>query len=99
MSGKAIVALIWASFVSAALILTGCKLLGAISWSWWWVLSPIWIPLALAFVLLVLATILAHIVFADQAEAEEREMQYRLRMLAKHERIRRENLLNGAECR
>jgi hypothetical protein len=21
------------------------KLVGAISWSWWWVLSPLWIPL------------------------------------------------------
>lgn len=23
------------------------KLTGVIAWSWWWVLSPIWIPLAL----------------------------------------------------
>ena len=23
------------------------KLCGVINWSWWWVLSPIWIPLAL----------------------------------------------------
>lgn len=22
------------------------KLLGKITWSWWWVLSPMWIPLA-----------------------------------------------------
>jgi len=21
------------------------KLIGVISWSWWWVLSPLWIPL------------------------------------------------------
>lgn len=30
------------------------KLIGFISWSWWWVLSPIWIPFAiviLAFVI------------------------------------------------
>lgn len=23
------------------------KLIGTITWSWWWVLSPIWIPLAI----------------------------------------------------
>lgn len=22
------------------------KILGKVSWSWWWVLSPMWIPLA-----------------------------------------------------
>jgi hypothetical protein len=26
-------------------ILVVLKLVGAISWSWWWVLSPLWIPL------------------------------------------------------
>jgi len=31
------------------------KLTGFIDWSWWWVLSPIWIPTAL--VLVVLAVI------------------------------------------
>lgn len=25
----------------------GLKLSGVISWSWWWVLSPIWIPFAI----------------------------------------------------
>lgn len=28
------------------------KLCGVISWSWWWVLSPIWISFGLAFVIL-----------------------------------------------
>lgn len=23
------------------------KLIGAISWSWWWVTAPVWLPLAL----------------------------------------------------
>jgi len=23
----------------------GLKLLGSITWSWWWVLSPLWLPL------------------------------------------------------
>ena len=26
------------------------KLTGTIAWSWWWVLSPFWIPLGLALV-------------------------------------------------
>jgi len=30
------------------------KLTGAIDWSWWWVLSPIWIPLALVVAVLIL---------------------------------------------
>ena len=36
------------------------KLLGKIDWSWWWVLSPIWISLALvmAFVFFVIAVAL-----------------------------------------
>lgn len=27
------------------------KLVGTIKWSWWWVLSPIWIPILVNFVL------------------------------------------------
>ena len=30
------------------------KLTGYISWSWWWVLSPVWIPLAISIVLVIL---------------------------------------------
>ena len=29
------------------------KLIGVITWSWWWVLSPIWISLLIAFVVYV----------------------------------------------
>lgn len=29
------------------------KLCGVIAWSWWWVLSPIWIPFGVALVLIV----------------------------------------------
>ena len=29
-----------------ALIFITLKLLGEITWSWWWVLSPLWIPAA-----------------------------------------------------
>ena len=30
------------------------KLIGVISWSWWWVLSPIWISMIIALVVYVL---------------------------------------------
>jgi hypothetical protein len=36
----------------------GLKLTGHISWSWWWVLSPLWISLLLAVVILGIAAII-----------------------------------------
>jgi len=47
------------SFTGALTILfIGLKLTNVITWSWWWVLSPIWISLSLAvFILLIVATI------------------------------------------
>lgn len=35
------------------------KLLGKITWSWWWVLSPLWIPLAIVGGVLVAFLIIA----------------------------------------
>lgn len=35
----------------------GLKLCHVIDWSWWWVLSPIWIPLVLVVVLAILITL------------------------------------------
>lgn len=32
------------------LLFIGLKLAGAIDWSWWWVWSPLWIPLAIVVV-------------------------------------------------
>ena len=29
------------------ILFIGLKLAGVITWSWWWVLSPIWIPLVI----------------------------------------------------
>lgn len=34
------------------LIFITLKLTGHIDWSWWWVLSPVWIPLAIVMVLI-----------------------------------------------
>ena len=41
------------------IILKLCKI---ITWSWWWVLSPIWIPIGLWLILLIV-TISAHIIY------------------------------------
>lgn len=30
------------------------KLCGVINWSWWWVFSPVWIPLAIVVVILII---------------------------------------------
>jgi hypothetical protein len=35
------------------------KLLDVISWSWWWVLSPLWIPIALGIVVWLISCIIA----------------------------------------
>jgi hypothetical protein len=34
------------------------KLIGKIDWSWWLVLSPIWIPMLLVFVICIVAAVL-----------------------------------------
>lgn len=35
------------------------KLLGKITWSWWWVLSPIWISIIFVILILIIYLILA----------------------------------------
>jgi len=35
------------------------KLCNVINWSWWWVLSPLWIPLAILIVIVALAVVLS----------------------------------------
>lgn len=30
-----------------AILFIGLKLTGNIDWSWWWVLAPLWLPIAL----------------------------------------------------
>lgn len=34
------------------------KLTNVISWSWWWVLSPLWLPWAIALVVIIVYAIL-----------------------------------------
>lgn len=38
-------------------LLTAAKLLGWLSWSWWWVTAPVWVNLVLAVVLVIWANI------------------------------------------
>ena len=35
------------------------KLCGTITWSWWWVTAPIWIPAGIAIVLILLIAIIS----------------------------------------
>lgn len=37
------------------ILFIGLRLGGLIDWSWWWVLSPLWIPLAVVALVIVLA--------------------------------------------
>lgn len=38
-------------------LFVGLKLTNVIAWSWWWVLSPIWIPLLLLTIIFIIASI------------------------------------------
>ena len=42
-----------------ALLFIGLKLGGVIAWSWWWVLSPLWIPAAILLAIAAVALIAA----------------------------------------
>lgn len=49
-----------------AIVFITLKLTGYIDWSWWWVLSPFWIPLAIFFGVLIigmLVTVLVALIF------------------------------------
>lgn len=41
-----------------AVLFIGLKLTGHVAWSWWWVLSPLWIPFVFFFVLFIVAAML-----------------------------------------
>ena len=40
-----------------AVVFIALKLLEVITWSWWWVLAPIWIPVAITIGILALTAI------------------------------------------
>lgn len=37
------------------------KLVGVIAWSWWWVLAPLWIPIALWLIVILICLIIASV--------------------------------------
>jgi len=45
------------------LIFMTLKLTGDIDWSWWWVTSPLWIPLAAGIAIIGIATLIAFILY------------------------------------
>lgn len=45
-----------------AILFIGLKLTGYIDWSWWWVLAPLWAPLAVVLGILAAMAIVAGIV-------------------------------------
>jgi len=45
--------------VGLTILFVGLKLTNNIDWSWWWVLSPLWIYAALSLLLLVVIVVLA----------------------------------------
>lgn len=60
------------------------KLCNVIDWSWWWVLSPIWISLGLAVVIFIVAMVV--IIIADVHDS--RKSLKRLRRKTKDNRDR-----------
>lgn len=46
-------------FGMLAILFIGLKLTGYVSWSWWWVLSPLWLPLTVVVVFLLLISFVA----------------------------------------
>jgi len=49
--------------VALTAVFTILKTFGAISWTWIWVLSPLWVPIVMAFFVAVIVIILALIRF------------------------------------
>lgn len=46
------------------ILFIGLKLTGYISWSWWWVLAPVWIPVILAIILvLIILAVMCYAVY------------------------------------
>ena len=44
-----------------AIVFITLKLTGYIAWSWWWVLAPLWAPLAVVLLILLIIVIIAAI--------------------------------------
>ena len=63
-----VVAIGGSAFLSLLTVLfIGLKLLGYITWSWWWVLAPFWGPSALTFVFVMVYAVIVGIVAGVKA--------------------------------
>mgnify|MGYP001358259264 CR=1 FL=1 len=51
------------------------KLTGQISWSWWWVLAPAWIPASIFLVLLLVVVVACDKKDVDRAMEKIRELR------------------------
>lgn len=49
-------------------LFVGLKLGNVIDWSWWWVLSPLWIPLVFGLVIVILIVIIGFSVAAFKSK-------------------------------
>lgn len=45
-----------------AIVFITLKLCGVITWSWWWVLAPLWLPFVLVFAVLGLILLIACVI-------------------------------------
>lgn len=43
--------------IGLTLLFIGLKLTGNIDWTWWWVLSPIWVTAAVAILLIIIIVV------------------------------------------
>ena len=67
-----------------AILFIGLKLTGNIDWSWWWVLSPLWIP---ALVAIVIAIIVGAAALVLRMMNRKRDRARRARDRIERERI------------
>ena len=58
--------------VMLTLLFIALKLIGVISWSWWWVLSPIWISLIVAVFILIPAYLIFK--YHDEYHGKKRKL-------------------------
>lgn len=64
MENKLGITINYSSFTTLLTILfIGLKLGHVIDWSWWWVLSPIWLPLGLIFIVIGVIWLLSYIAY------------------------------------
>ena len=55
------------------LLFIALKLTGHITWSWWWVLSPIWIPIAVTVLLFSIWVLVVYIKKKKEKKKNEKD--------------------------